>query len=408
MAEYHDREHYIPLRRSELVDVLARDQNLPTEQGEAFRKFCQILTALFHFQYHDKLEELKDEYTPFDPDRVTHPLKELSLDARELKQQQLFDKFTWLMERANYKRLSREELLKATESASAWGINLDIDFNLFENLEVFIRGDTMTKRTKRNLLTFWKVDTIKVPVYQRVVIMLKLRQHKRLDQGANVNAVYLKLFKEIPKADVEMLLPGGRLKMPKLAIGKLGASLASAVGFVGYKIYLELGALLQTIVSNPLANPLTFWAPISLIGGYGYKQWAGYQSARQTYTMQLTQSLYYLNLDSNGGVLFHLLDEAEEQECRETILGYYYLWRYAGERGWKASDLDDYVEMDLERLAGLKVDFEIQDALDKLVTLGLVEQVDDRYRAIPINKALEKLDYRWDNFFQYNMPDNVL
>src|SRR5205823_7687598 len=130
---------------------------------------------------------------------------------------------------------------------------------------------------------------------------------------------------------------------------------------------------LRTIVPAFVTlNPLAFWGPLALVGGYGYKQYYGYVTAKQAYSLQLTESLYYQNLDNNAGVINHLLDEAEEQECREALLGYYYLWRYAGERGWSPRSLDDYVEMDLERLANLKVDFEIDDALDKLEKLNIV------------------------------------
>ena len=55
-----------------------------------------------------------------------------------------------------------------------------------------------------------------------------------------------------------------------------------------------------------------------------------------------------------------------------------------------------------ERLANLKVDFEIEDALAKLVRLRLVSKNENRYVALPIDKALENLDHAWDNYFQYN------
>ena len=58
--------------------------------------------------------------------------------------------------------------------------------------------------------------------------------------------------------------------------------------------------------------------------------------------------------------------------------------------------------MELEGRLGLKVDFEIGDALEKLERLGLVSKQGERYRAAPIETALERLDYRWDNYFQYN------
>ena len=66
---------------------------------------------------------------------------------------------------------------------------------------------------------------------------------------------------------------------------------------------------------------------------------------------------------------------------------------------------DDYVELYLEGNAHLKVDFEIGDALDKLERLGLVKKEGEAYRAVPLGKALEVLDWRWDNYFKYNNPE---
>ncbi|MFO0822726.1 MAG: hypothetical protein U0792_06330 [Gemmataceae bacterium] len=82
---------------------------------------------------------------------------------------------------------------------------------------------------------------------------------------------------------------------------------------------------------------MTLYGPLVLIGGYGYKTWYSFQVSRQTYTLQLTQSLYYQNLDSNGGVIFRLLDETEERrKCVRCCL-YFYLWRYAEAAGRRSN-----------------------------------------------------------------------
>ena len=60
------------------------------------------------------------------------------------------------------------------------------------------------------------------------------------------------------------------------------------------------------------------------------------------------------------------------------------------------------MEEDLERLMGIKVDFEIGDAVAKLERFGLVMRDGEKYAAVPIAVGLEKLDYAWDNFFKYN------
>ncbi len=399
MAEYTDREHYIPLRVSDLVQLLCADKGLARDDAENFRQFCKLVAATFHFEYHQRLTELKDEYAPFDPDSVTRTVRQLTPDEQDKRLEALFKQFTWLMERANYKRLDRAAIEAAMQEVSLWGINMEVDFNVFERMEIFIRGDVMGRRYYKRWWQFWKrPEEVRVPVYQRLALILKLRPHKRLPPGIDTQAVYLKLFKDMPKADIEMLLPGARLQMPGLTRLKLGGSLFGSLAWILYQIIADIGKILAL-------GAMALFGPVLALAGYGYKQWYGYQFAKTTYGLQLTQSLYYQNLDNNAGVLTHLLDEAEEQECREAILGYYYLWRYAGEQGWAARDLDDYVEMDLERLANLKVDFEIEDALAKLERLGVVEKVGDRYRAMPLAKALETLDYTWDNYFKYNNPE---
>jgi hypothetical protein len=398
MAEYADREHYIPLRVSDLVDLLCGDKGVSRQDADTFRQFCRLVTATYHFEYYQRLEELKDEYAPFDPDSVTATVKPLSQDQKQKRLDGLFDRFTWLMERANFKRLDRKAIEAAMEEVSDWGINMHIDFDVFERMEVFIRGDTVGKRIRRKWYRLWNREEIRLPIYQRLALILKLRPHKRLPKDINTQAVYLKIFKDIPKADIEMLLPGGRVQMPGLTRLKMGGSLLGGLGWIGY-------TAVRTLVVAATFSIWALYAPIAALLGYGYKQWYGYQFAQKTYSLQLTQSLYYQNLDNNAGVLNHLLDEAEEQECREAILAYYYLWRYAGEQGWKAGDLDDYVEMDLERLAKIKVDFEIEDAIAKLEKLRIVEKIGDRYRAHPLTKALEQLDWTWDNYFKYNNPE---
>src|SRR5262245_55108462 len=102
MAEYKDREHFIPLRRSDLVGLLLADKDFPREDREPFCQFCRLVTATYHFQYHQRLEEMKDAYAPFDPDSETKALVKLSPEEKQRRLDELFQEFTWLMERANF------------------------------------------------------------------------------------------------------------------------------------------------------------------------------------------------------------------------------------------------------------------------------------------------------------------
>jgi hypothetical protein len=102
-------------------------------------------------------------------------------------------------------------------------------------------------------------------------------------------------------------------------------------------------------------------------------------------------------------VLFRLLVEAEEQEWREAILAYFFLWHFAGADGWPSDRLDEQIERFIARETKIAVDFEVGDALEKLKRLGLVEaSADNLLRAVPIEQALQRLDHAWDNLFRYN------
>jgi len=266
----------------------------------------------------------------------------------------------------------------------------------FERVGIFYRGKGTSRRFRRPWRRLFRKEEVVVPTFNRVAIILKQQPNKRLGADADTTNVFLKLFKEIPRMDIEMLLPGTRIKMPLVDRFKLGGSVSSSIGYVGWKLSaVSLSGLSGALMAGSF---LTLYTPIALVLGYGYKTWYSFQVSKQTYSLQLTQSLYYQNLDNNGGVVYRLLDDAEEQETRETLLAYFFLWRYAGERGWTPAELDAYIELDLAKRLDLSVDFEIADALKKLERAGIAGVADGRYRALPIDAAQDQLDVMWEQY----------
>ena len=114
-AEDHHaaREHYLPIRPAELIEKLANEPAVTIFEREQFRQLCQLLQATIHHEFHSRLEELKTAYAPFDPD--DDGAARLNLEKHELaaRCRRLFDRFDALLTRANYRRLSREELQQA-------------------------------------------------------------------------------------------------------------------------------------------------------------------------------------------------------------------------------------------------------------------------------------------------------
>lgn len=403
--EEDTREHFIPIRKSELLQLLCAEPGMTDAARSEFTQFYKLLAATFHFEYHDKLEQLKDDYSLFDPDADTKPMQKVTREHKKSKLKGLMSDFVWLLERANFRRLTREDIEVAMQEASDWGINLQVDFKAFDELEIFSRGDAVQTRVVPhpymgvvNIPFKPRRKTVEVPVYQRLVILLRLKPGKHVPKGVDTDSVHVKVFKDIPKMDLEMLLPATRVNMSLFDRLKLGFSFSSALGMGGYKaaplVGLAAGASMSTVAALGVAGGCV---------GYGVRSFMGYLNTKQRYQLTLTQSLYFLNLDNNAGVLFRLLDEAEEQECRETMLAYYFLWREPKEEGWTEKGLDKHIEEWIKQRAGLDVNMEIDDALGKLRRLKLLlEPTPGRFKAVPIDKALEVLDHAWDNHFAYN------
>jgi Protein of unknown function (DUF3754) len=394
------REHFIPLRKAELVKLLADDRSLSVEERQQFLELCKLVGSTIHFHYHQKLEELKEAYFCLDPD-VDERTREPSNPPHENRQAAVvLDKFGELMERANFHKLSQEEIYSSLASASHWGLNLKLDFKTFERLDVYARGDVLGKRAVRTWRNWYREVTVDVPTFQRLAVAFRLAPAS--DGAAEAHRpIAMKLFKNIPKVDLEMLLPGTRVKMTLFDQGKILIPTLSGLGLALFKLFTKAFATALAGFSGMLGFLILLAGTI----GYGVKAFMGYLNTKDKYQLSLTRSLYFQNLDNNAGVFFRLLDEAEEQEFREAVLAWWLLWRQAGgddDGGWTAKQIDRAAEKLLRERCKLKVDFEIEDALDKLRRMKLIEALPGgKWRTVAISAALYELDRAWDSFFTY-------
>jgi hypothetical protein len=180
---------------------------------------------------------------------------------------------------------------------------------------------------------------------------------------------------------------------------KIALPTVTGLGITGFKLFK--GAALALLYGG-LYGALAFLALVGGTVGYGMRSFSGYQTAKQRYQLKVSQNLYFQNLDNNAGVLNRLLDEAEEQECREAILAYFLLWHEAGSAGWTLEEIDRRAEQLLLQSTGQKCDFEVGDALEKLHRLGLVETMpEERVAAVSLESSLARLDKSWDALFHY-------
>lgn len=384
------KEHYIPLRRDELVERLAATEGLGEREGQTLRSFAKMLAALLHREHHATLDELKTDYAPFDPDSSDPPKVPGKLD--EEFRERVFEKFGSLLERANFRQLTADEIADALEANSRMGLRVDVNLDLFERLEIHVRGDIVGRWEVAG--KFGKKQTVEVPLYERLAVIFRLRSDRPLPKGFKPGVITIKLFKNIPQADIETVLPGPKVRMSWLDQAKIFAPTASGLAIAAFK--LMKGAVVLAVTG--IYGLLVLLGFVGGTVGYGVRSFFGYLNTKEKYQLALTRSLYFQNLDNNAGVLFRILDEAEEQDFREALIAWFVLWREAGSGGFTDRQIDEYAERMLHGWLSQAVDFEICDALSKLRRLGLAEQVGlDRWRATPLPVALVRLERAWND-----------
>lgn len=397
---------FIPFRRRDIVEMCLHDGRLAA-QADDFRRLAHMLAHVFHFEFHRLIEALKDAYAEMDPDADTRrPAVESEAGAQSFVE--LLDR---LLVNANYERVGEDELNRALSESSLFKIRLQVDFADFAEVSLFARGQSR----RIEALSTWfglRRQTIDFINYDRVVVYLKFRddyvQTRRQYSHCRAGATLLKLFRNVPRADLEMLFPNTRVRMrllDKLMIGvpalvsggivlttKLGASLVLLGSLFGY----WLGLHSQPTELNQ-ARLMVLLAGAAALAGYLWKQFNNFKNRKIRFMQALTQNLYFRNLDNNAGVFHRLANDAEEEECKEALLAYYFL--LLSPVPLAKAELDRRVETWLESCWQCPVDFEITDALQKLRSLGLVEDADGKLAAVTVERALAILDQRWDNYF---------
>lgn len=417
-------ERFIPFRKTSVIEMCADE--VPAEEKESFEAFAELLASLLHHEFRGRLEILKDAYHPFNPDADTRTIVELDAAGRKAAQDRLVEELSELAEAANFERISTDDLNRAFEEESLMKVKLVADFDDFEQVLFYRRGEHHTQEQVKQLFGLRK-KTIEFLNYGKVLVYVKFKDAAHFEQaGKKVGdlafkpeSTIIKLFQDVPRADLEMLFPNARVRMR--GIDKLLIGVPAVISGIIVVVTKLIAALL------PLMFLLGFWlgvrhdpvqldqgkligivAGLAAFGGYVARQIGTFKNRKIQFMKALSENLYFRNLDNDAGVFHHLLDSAEEEEVKEAVLAYHFL-RTAG-RPLTADELDDRIERWFAEKWDAKFDFEVDDGVGKLRRMRLVEDdgtADDaqgRLSAVSLDEAKRRLDETWDNLFTYHEP----
>lgn len=362
-------DRFIPIRARDLARRLAE---VAPQFGLSRREVELFATALE--QVIDREtgafeRGLADAYARFNPDRDTRPIDDE--DLADADYATICGQLSVLLDKANYEELNDVEIARAVLKAGKRNLAVRVDPSRIEFLRVWVRGRGEEVKIQRRRWRPWQTQAYQVSVFRRLVFVARLK-----DQAH----VILKLFKDIPEADVEALLPHAEVTMSLWDRIKLLSTGAGTLGVTATK-------LLKIAIGFAALWKLA-WILLLGMGTLAVRSILGYRNARMSRDWQRTRHLYFQNLGNNASALQLLVAKVKQEEFKEVLLAY--LLAQHTPKGGEQPSLCDRVEQFLREQFDVEVDFDIADAEHKLDALGLRSDA----RVLPIRDAIASLEQR--------------
>jgi uncharacterized protein DUF3754 len=418
-----ERDQFIPVRKSDILEALVDNGLLTDDARKAqFCQVCRMLGAVYHYEYFERLEVLRKDYYYFNPELDRHA--RIKVENVERAYGELITSFTAVLKGANFIEVSHEEIERAHRESVLVNVNLSTPIDDFREVRFFRRGHHQETFELRKWFGLRRRQ-IEAVVYDDVILLVatksedepngkkkKKKKKKRATLGKiRPGAVLLKYFRNIASADLNALYPNVRVVMS--LFDKLSLSVPAVVG--GIPILLKLASTITVLFlvvgfylgvsgaihEDQMKSALAALSGLVALGGFLMQQWVKYQRQSLKYQKELTDNVYYRNINNNAGIFDYIIGAAEEQECKEAFLAYYFL--STSPSPLTQDELDRSIEKWLLEKFSIDIDFEVDDALAKLERLELLRRDGDRLSVPPPEDALARLDYHWDNYFQYNV-----
>ena len=340
---------------------------------------------------------MKELYAPRDPD--SNEEINYSYD-NVIKFLQTFEK---TMVDGNWEPITGEEIEQALGAENVLPISLDVRFDEYKNQRYYKLGQHVEER---EIQTFFglKKEKKSVRVFEKVITVLEFHNEdwflsnnkKRFYPGQEGHGMHLRLFKDVPHLDMEVIFSNTSPSMRTIEKIKILAPLIAGLVSLGMKYGPllfggETGSTSLSLVGGLLSG----------LGAYVLKTYTSYQKTREKFRNIVAKDMYFKGLANNSSVLSVVVDMAEEQEVKEAILAYAILVMNQP-NSFTEESLDQYIESWLMSCFDVDIDFEVDDALAKLDRMHLLSRNESGLLSVRgIQEALFLLDDYWDNLYDF-------
>ncbi|XP_024539008.1 uncharacterized protein LOC9658151 isoform X1 [Selaginella moellendorffii] len=224
---------------------------------------------------------------------------------------------------------------------------------------------------------FQKLD-LQEPTFDHMIIVYRKATSLTHTSCHGERGIHIRHYKGIPMADMELILPAK--KHPKLPF----TDWITLLVFFFISLVGILSALRQ---HNPMGLVIGM---LVVFFSYATKVYLTFTMNVLEYERLINKLMEDKQLDCGHGTLLYVMDEAIQQEVKEAIIAYYVLLRQPDEKCLDEEELQDQCNNILmDTFQSGTSEFQVKDAVGKLLRLGIVEERGNLFKTTPPKDAIE-------------------
>jgi Protein of unknown function (DUF3754) len=224
------RDRYLPVRKGDILSALAQQRASTDPAGsEKFRRLCEMMAAIYHYEYFAVLERLRNDYYYFNPQLA----QRTTADAAMLERcyGDLVQSLDRVLKVADFTELPHAEIGDAHDKRAVLRVAVNARLGDFREVRFYRRGHHKEYLQVAEWFGLRRRE-VKVDVFDDVVLFAAMRpkaeigsrrELKRLERRKIApGSVLLKYFHNIASGDLKALFPNARVVMSntdKLVLG---------------------------------------------------------------------------------------------------------------------------------------------------------------------------------------------
>ena len=244
---------------------------------------------------------------------------------------------------ANFEELPHEEVTDAHRKRTL-RVEVKAEHDDFREVRFYKRGRHVEQLEVKEWFGLRRRE-VEIEVFDDIVLVVAMKSQAEIGSRRELRilkrrkiipgTVLLKYFRNIACGDLYALFPNARVVMTNFDKAFLGVPAIAGGIPILLKLYATISVLFLvagiylggsgSVKDADIQGALVALMGIVALGGFAVSQWLKYQHQTLKHHMELTENIYFRNVNNNAGIFDYLIATAEDQENRQAFGSSLYL-----------------------------------------------------------------------------------